>query len=452
MSASAANLPVLFLLGANFRSASVELRESLYIPEDRLLTLLPEIKERAGFLELAALSTCNRFELIGVAPDAAGLSAAAPEAYLAMHHRHGAVPQRFSDEEVRAATYLHVDEAAVNHIYRVAASLDSLVLGETQITGQFKDALLLAERAKTLGPMLNRLGQEALATAKKVRSQTAIGKKTVSISHAAIHLAQKVFGQLSDHSFLLVGAGEMSQVAARYVAGYKPKAIYIANRTVDNARALVKDLGFGEAFGLEELPSLLAQADIVLSSTAAPGLVIDADMVERAQAARRGRPLILLDIALPRDIDPDCAAFEDVYLFDIDDLQQVVSSNIEERRRAAEDAQALIDRSVDQFRAWHRTLAVKPALAAFRTYLDELLTREAARTLGREHFKDLSNKQRESLAALITAIGNKIAADAARQITNPPAGHYQEQLAEMLCALFALNQPNAPTPKGETHS
>ena len=427
---------VLFLLGANHRGASVELRESLYIAEEQLAALIPALRETRGFHELAVLSTCNRFEIFGVAPRSPGLTTELQDAFLELHRHHGQLHQRFSDDDVRAALYLHLDDDAVQHVYQVAASLDSLVLGETQITGQFKDALALAERAKTLGPTLSRLGQEALATAKKVRNQTDIGKRHVSISHAAIQLAQKVFGHLGDHRFLLVGAGEMSQVAARYIMGYKPKSIYIANRTVERARALVAELGAGEAFGLEELPGLIASADIVLSSTAAPGIVIDAGLVRRAQAARRGRPLILLDIALPRDIDPEAGRVDDVYLFDIDDLQQVVNSNLEERRRAAEDAQVLIDRSVQQFRAWQRTLTVKPALAAFRGYLDDLIAKEANRTLGRDHFRDLTEKQRESLTALLEAIAGKIAADAARQVTAPPGGHYPEPLAEALLTLF----------------
>jgi glutamyl-tRNA reductase len=310
------------------------------------------------------------------------------------------------------------------------------VLGETQITGQFKDAIALAQASRTLGPILTRLSQEALATAKKVRNDTAIGKKHVSISHAAIQLAQKVFGELRDHKFLLVGSGEMSQVAAKYIMSYKPKSLFVANRTVENAKALVQDVGFGEAYELGELPNLLVQADVVISSTAAPGYVLDRAMVHRARGARRGRPLVLLDIAMPRDVDPDCVKIDDVYLFDIDDLQQVVGQNYEERRKAADEAQALIEKSVAQFQAWQRTLAVKPTLAAFRSYVDEMIQREAQKTLGKDLFKDLSPKHHESLKALFEAIAGKISADASRQVTNPPAGYFQEQLADALRTLF----------------
>lgn len=428
---------ILFLLGANHHSAAVEMREQLFIAGEVLGSLLPALKERFGFLELVAVSTCNRFELIGVASSTPTLAGTIYEAYLELQRQHGQPTRKYSEDEIRQSLYLHIGEAAVGHVYRVASSLDSLVLGETQITGQFKDALALAGRMRTLGPMLSRLGQEALATAKKVRNQTAIGRKHVSISHAAIELAKKVFGHLSDHRFLLVGAGEMSQVAARYIMSYGPKAIYVANRTQANARALVTELNFGEAFGLEELPNLLVNVDVVISSTSAPGVVIDLAMVKRAQAARRGRPLVLLDIAMPRDIDPEVGKLDDVYLFDIDDLQQVVGANYEERRKAAEEAEVLIEKSIEQFRSWQKTLVIKPALASFRAYLDELVGREAGKTLSREIFKDLNDKQRDGLNALFAALTSKIAADAARQVTSPPEGYYQEQLADALLTLFA---------------
>ena len=428
--------PAFFLIGANHISAPMALRELLYIDEEPLAALMPQLKERYNLLELAVLSTCNRFELMGVAPPTSNLNALLYAAFLELHHQHGAVRSKVTDEEVQKSLYVYRDAEAVRHLYRVAASLDSLVLGETQITGQFKDAIALATKTATIGPILRRLSQEALATTKKIRTQTAIGKKTVSISHAAIELAGKVFGRLADHSFLLIGAGEMSRIAAKYILNYNPKNIFIVNRTIDRARALVNELGSGEAFGLEELPHLLTAADIVISSTAAPGLIIEQATIRRAQSARRGRPLILLDIAMPRDIDPECSNVDDVYLFDIDDLQQVAANNYEERRKAAEEAEILIKRGVDQFANWQKTSSVKPVLAGFRTYLDELTNKEANRTLNKELFRDLSPKQRDSLETMICAISSKIAADAARQITNPPDGYQAEELAESLVALF----------------
>lgn len=429
--------PLLFLLGVNHRSAPMELREQLFIEEARLAELLPQVKERFGFLEFAAISTCNRFELMGVATGAP--HEAVPEQLVAAFlelQRAGSAMHKYTEEQLRQATYVLTERDAVTHIYRVASSLDSLVLGETQITGQFKDAIALALKLKTLGPNLSRLSQEALATAKKIRTQTAIGRKTVSISHAAVELAQKVFGELSDHKFLVIGAGEMAQVAARYVLSYKPKGLMIANRTVERAQDLVRELGFGTAYGLDDLPKLLAQADVVISSTSASSFVLNKAQIKNAQAQRRQRPLVLLDIALPRDIDPACGKLDDVFLFDIDDLQQVVGANVEERQKAAEEANTLIERSTEQFEAWRRTFALKPALAGFRAYLDELVQKEAKKTLGKEQYKVLTDKQRAGLDALMTALVSKISAEASRQVMSPPTGYYPEQLADALSVLF----------------
>lgn len=427
----------LFVLGASHHSAAMALREKLYIDADKLMLVLPSLREQFAFAELAVLSTCNRFELIAIADSRDSHFQNAVECYLELQKLSGNL-QKFAREELMASLYFHADEEAVAHIYRVAASLDSLVIGETQITAQFKDAISLAQRAKTLGPVLTKLSQEALATAKKVRNQTAIGKKTVSISHAAIELASKVFGELGDHNFLVIGAGEMAQVAARYIKSYQPRALFVANRTVERAQAITTELGFGEAHSLDELARLLTQADIILSSTAATGYMIEKATVERAMKARRGRPMILLDIALPRDVDPVCAALEDVYVFDIDDLQQVVDANIEERQRAAHEATSLVNKAVESFIAWRRTLAIKPTLAAFRAYLDQTIARESHKTLSRELFKDLDSRQREALATMFNAIAASISADASRRVVNADAGHYPEQLADALKAIFAL--------------
>ena len=432
---------VFFLLGASHVTAPMALRELLFIAEDSLAAFLPQVHRRFGFHELVVLSTCNRFELMGVAPASPDLTALLHDAFFDLHRHHGTLQPHYSDEDLRQSLYLHLETEAVRHLYRVASSLDSLVLGETQITGQFKDALALATRLETIGPTVRRLGQEALGIAKKVRSQTAIGKKHVSIGHAALDLAKRVFGDLSAHKFLIVGAGEMARVTAQYIAGYKPRGIYIANRSQANAKKLTQELGVGETYGIDDLPALLVAADVVISATSAPGIVIDFAMVQRAHAARRGRPLILLDIAMPRDIETAAGQLEDVYLFDIDDLQQVTAANLEERRKAAEEAEVFINRGVEQFQDWQRTSEIKPMLAAFRTYLEQLTQREGAKTLGKEMFKDLSAKQLEAIHGLLQAVAAKIAADAARQVLSPPAGFGQDQLATSLQALFLDEQP-----------
>ncbi len=433
--------PLLFVLGASHRTAPTALREHFYLSEEQLSSLLPQIKEKFGFTEIAALSTCNRFELIGALNDHGDSATKVYQAFLDLHQRDHIQTQP-SDEEIRKVLYLYLGHEAVSHVFRVASSLDSLVLGETQITGQFKDALAMAQRFQTSGPLVSRLGQEALGLAKKIRTQTDIGKKHVSISHAAVELAQKVFGHLSDHRFLIIGAGEMSQVAAKYIKSYQPKGLAIANRTLAKAKQVVDELGFGEAYGLEDLFELIKQSDVVISSTAAPGFMVDHDLVARAQDSRKGRPLVLLDIALPRDIDPAAAKIDDVYLFDIDDLKQVVGANLEERRKAALQAEEFVIRGVEQFEAWLKTISIKPILSQFRLYLEQTINRELTRTLSKEIFRS-SPKHTEGLQALCQAIAAKIAADAAKNLTTPVDNLSVETLAAALSTLFAPQAPAA---------
>lgn len=426
--------PLLFVLGASHRTAPTALREHFFLSEEQLSSLLPQIKEKFGFAEIAVLSTCNRFELIGSLNDHGDSATKVYQAFLDLQRRDHSTLQP-SEEEIRNVLYLHLGHEAVSHVFRVASSLDSLILGETQITGQFKAALVLAQKSQTSGPLVSRLGQEALGLAKKIRTNTDIGKKHVSISHAAIELAQKVFGHLGDHRFLVIGAGEMSEVAAKYIKSYQPKGLAIANRTVAKAKQIVNDLGIGEAYGLEDLFDLIKQSDVVISSTAAPGFMLEYDLVSRAQASRKGRPLVLLDIALPRDIDPAAASIDDVYLFDIDDLKQVVGANLEERRKAAQQAEEFVIRSVEQFEAWLKTMSIKPILSQFRVYLDQTISRELERTLGKEIFRS-SPKHTEGLKGLCQAITARIAADAAKSLTTPYDNFSPETLAAALGTLF----------------
>jgi glutamyl-tRNA reductase len=421
-------------MGANHKSAPMDLREKLYIPNDKLIELLPRIKKSYNFTELLVLSTCNRFELLGVAHEG-DIESQMFKAYIDLQGANENLAS-FGNHDLKDNLYLYKSGQAVQHVYRVASSLDSLVLGETQITGQFKEAVQLASRVKTLGPMLNRLSQEALATAKKVRTQTVIGQKHVSISHAALDLAKKVFGDLGEHKYLIIGAGEMARIAAKNIMQYSPKDLMIANRTIGNAQALQEELGFGHAYAMEEIPNLMQHVDIVLSSTSSSGTVIDAAMVKRAQSGRRGRPLILLDIALPRDIDPKAGELEDVYLFDIDDLQQVVGANYEERRKAAEEAQILIDKSVLGFEDWLANFDIKPVLADCRKYFDELINREFDKTIGKQMYEQLSAEQTAGLQSMLQAIAGKITADISRGVKQPPEGIFKEQLADALKVLF----------------
>ncbi len=421
--------PTLFVVGANYEKTPIELRERFFMPEERLSELLPQVQSKLGLKELAALSTCNRFELFGIAFDGESAPALARHAFKTMQGVDEA------DDRFEPSLYIYTRDDALLHLFRVCASLDSLVLGETQITGQFKDALQLASSVGCLGPILHRLGQDALSTAKKVRNQTAIGRKHVSISHAGVDLAKKVFGDLSQHAFLILGAGEMARVAMQYVHSYKPKGLYCVNRTLARAEEIVSEIGRGEALSLDQLEEALGRVDVVIATTSAPGFVIDVGMVAKAQAKRREKPFVILDMALPRDVDPKVGELDEVYLFDIDDLNQVVTANREERREAAESARAIIEQGIQGYKNWYRNLAVSPALSQFRGYLDDVCMRESQKSLDRDLFRELTPKQREALQDMVSAIAGRIAGDAARKLTSGDEVGRSE-LAEALSLIF----------------
>jgi glutamyl-tRNA reductase len=411
------------------------------IGDGALATQLPAtLAAFPGIPELAVLSTCNRFELYGVCPK--DYPAEQLVKILGKLQELDKGASAFPLDQLRNFTYTHTGRNAIHHLFAVAASVDSLVVGETQITGQFKRSLQLASDAKTLGPLLHRLGQEALATAKKIRNQTDIGRQTVSISHAAIELAAKIFGDISEHHVLLVGAGEMARVAGQHVLRYQPKSLSIANRTVENAEKLVTELQFGKAFALEELSDLLVTSDIVICSTSSQQLVITSPLMRQTFAARRGKPQILIDISIPRNIDPKCSEIGDLYLFDVDDLQQVVASHADERHQAARQAIGIIDEQADALLRWWDALSLKPVLAAFNQYLQRLSEQEFQRTKSKEIMKNLSDGQNEAINALLASITNKIAADVGRTLMQPPSSISQLHVAESLKAI--MNKQSDP--------
>jgi glutamyl-tRNA reductase len=399
----------IFCYGANHKTADIDFREQLYVDRQKLLERIPAVLEAIeGLSELLVLSTCNRFELYGLAigKDSEAVAAEALRRLL----------QRDSDFSVhhRNHTYLLRSRAAVEQAFRVAGSLDSLVVGETQITGQFKDALDLSRQAGSLGSVLARLGQEALAASKKIRHRTAIGAKTVSISHAAIDLAKRVFGDLSAKRFLIVGAGEMARLAAQYTASYQPAELMIVNRSEGSARRLVEEIGLGSFHLLPELETLMTRADVVICATGAPHYMIDKEMLLRVRPRRR-TSIFLVDVAIPRDIEPSIGEIDDVYLFEVDDLKQVVEENLQERQKAAEQAGGIIDEGVDNFLLWLSSLDVKPVLKGYRHYLEELLRRELARSTRRPS-AGFADGQIELLERMVESVASKVTSDIARYL------------------------------------
>ena len=384
----------LLALGLNHQTAPVSLRERVAFTPEALPLALAGLLQEDGVGEAALLSTCNRTEIYCHVERGAE---AAPAAWLA--RRHGLAPEHLS-----TYLYRHADGDAARHLFRVATGLDSMVLGEPQILGQVKEAYQLARQAKALKAPLERLFQQGFAVAKRVRTDTRIGAHTVSVAFTAVRLAEQVFTDLEQACILLIGAGDTIELAARHLTERHARRLIVANRTLETAQDLAGRYG-GYAVALADLPQHLAEADIVISSTAARQPIVTRTMVGQAMASRRRKPMFMVDIAVPRDIEESVAELPDVYLYGIDDLRQVIDDNRRSRETAAREADAIIDLQVDRYMAWRRALTTKnPALDMRQhaeVYRDEVLGKARAMLA---HGKSPD----EALAFLANTLTNKL--------------------------------------------
>jgi glutamyl-tRNA reductase len=387
----------LFVAGLSHRNAPVGVREQLAVDEDKLRELLRDIVATGVVREALILSTCNRVEVYAVA-DVPGEARTATFRQLCRHR--GVEPT-----SVEMALYTHAEGEAIRHAFRVASSLDSMMIGEPQILGQVKDAFAIAQSCETIGPALHTLFTQAFAVAKRVRTETEIARHAVSVSFAAVELAKKIFEGLDRKAVLLIGAGKMSELAARHLIEQGAFPLYVANRTWARAQELARVLS-GTAVPFDELPTALAAVDIVVASTGAPEPVIRRDTVNRVIPSRRGRPLFFIDIAVPRDVEETVDTLDGVYRYDIDDLKQVVDANIRERVREAHRAEALVEREVAKFVARLGDVEVIPTIVSLRGRLEAIRAGEVKRTLAR--LPGATPETREALEAMSTAIVNKI--------------------------------------------
>ncbi|MFP4307554.1 MAG: glutamyl-tRNA reductase [Desulfococcaceae bacterium] len=389
------------LLGLNHKTAEVELRECLGFSGDEADAALHAFRAAPPIEEAVLLSTCNRVEVLMSTPDVEGAAAAAKR-YLA--ETKGMEIDRFEE-----ALYVHVGDAAVNHIFRVAAGLDSLVVGEPQILGQLKGAYRNAIEKRTSGVLLNRLLHKTFFVAKRVRTETGIGDHAVSISYAATELARKIFGELEGKQVLLVGAGEMAELAVEHLIRHRAGRIHVANRTFERGLALA-DRFDGQAIRFEDIPDALREVDIIISSTGASGFVIEREHVRGVMRARKNRPLFFIDIAVPRDIDPAINRVGNAYVYDIDDLKDVIEENREDRIREARKAERIIEEAVVKFRSWRLGLDVVPTIKALREKLGHIAEAELEKTLG-GRLRHLGDEEREAMVRMTEAMINKFLHD-----------------------------------------
>jgi glutamyl-tRNA reductase len=377
----------LVLVGTSHHHAPVELRERVALDREAAAALAARLAE--GGREAVCLSTCNRTELYLACEDA---DVAERDAVAALAEL---------EPEVEPALYRLHDAAAGLHLFRVAAGLDSLVPGEGEILGQVRAAY----EAGTTGPLLDRLFRQALHAGRKVRAQTAIAESPASVSSAAAALAEQVFGDLAGRSILVIGAGKISEQAARNLTSRNAKIAFVANRTAGRGEELAASVG-AEALPLEQIGEELETADVVVSSTSAPGFVLDAATVADAMRKRRGRQLLFIDLAVPRDLDPAIHELDECYLYDIDDLESIVAETLVGRRREAERAETMVAAEAQKFHEWHASLDVVPAIASLRARAEEIREaelRKADALLGR-----LDDSQRRAVEAITAQIVNKL--------------------------------------------
>lgn len=414
----------LFALGINHHTAPLTVRERLAFPPDALPHALVDLTQKGPIKEAAILSTCNRTELY-CATEAPTEAVRWLAEYRSLHAL-----------EVDPYLYTLPQPEAVRHAFRVASGLDSMVLGEPQILGQMKQAARHAEEAGTLGTLLSKLFQNTFAVAKEVRSTTAIGANIVSMAAASVHLAERIFDRITDQHVLFIGAGEMIELCAAHFVARQPRSVTLANRTLERGMRLAERFG-GKAIRLDALGDALPHFDIVVSCTASPVPVLGLGTVERAIKARRHRPIFMVDLAVPRDIEPEVAKLDDVFLYTVDDLGQIVESGLESRQAAVVEAESIIQARVEHFLQWIDARETVPAIRALRDSAERMRRHELDRALKQLAKGDDPKAVLESLSVGLT---NKFL-HAPTQALNRAAPNTRSTLVEQISELYHL-RPN----------
>lgn len=414
------------VIGVNHKTATVEIREKLAFNGPKLeegvfgLRKVPEVKEAA------VLSTCNRVELY-ICASKRGSAADHVKGFLSEFH---GLPR----QDFEKSLYVHEGEDAIRHIFRVSSSLDSMVVGEPQILGQIKDTFDFALSKKTTGVLLNKLMKKAISTAKRVRTETRIAENAVSISFAAVELAKKIFTNLTGKSFMLLGAGEMAELAARHLMNNGVQDVMVVNRTYERGCELAREFN-GKPVKFENFLHELVHADIIICSTGAPSYVLIKEQMHKAMKERKNRPVFIIDISVPRNIDPEINKLDNVYLYSVDDLQEVVDTNIHGRKVEAEKAEKIIDEEVEKFMKWMSSLDSVPTIVALRQKADEIKTEELEKLKGR--LPGLDEEKMKAVEYMAAAIINKL--------IHPPTVALKEdtedrdELIAMIKKLYGIN-------------
>jgi len=418
----------IIVVGLNHRTAPVEVRERLSFTRDRIEPAY-EALHGGPVRECVILSTCNRTEIYAVVEKYhAGLEAV--KSFLSSFH--GVERAAFEDH-----LYVLSGSEAVTHLGRVACGLDAMILGETQILGQVKDAYMAAVDCGAVGKVLHNLFEHSLRVGKRAHSETGISQNAVSVSYAAVELARKVFSSLQGRKAMIIGAGEMSELTAQHLVQAGVGEVIVANRTWERASELAARFD-GRAVPFSEIVDWLSRVDIVISSTGAPHVIIKYDAMREALRARRFRPIFLIDIAVPRDIDPEVQSLDGVYLYDIDDLKSVVAANLRERQREAEKVEEIIREETGVFEAWLNSLEVVPIIRSLRQKAEDIRKREVQRAFNK--LPDLTERERKVIEAMTSLIVNKLLNDPLLKIKEFANGSQGRLYIETVSELFNLGE------------
>jgi glutamyl-tRNA reductase len=417
------------LIGVNHNSAPVEVRERLAIPESRLADACQRLARHPGIDEGMILCTCNRVEVLAATKN----GAADLRGFL---HDYFQVDER----EFEPHLYEYREKEAVRHLFRVASSLDSMVVGEPQILGQVKEAYATARAVGAIGGQLDQLLSRAFAVAKKVRTETAIGTSAVSVASVAVELAKKIFGSLQGKRVYLVGAGKMSELAARHLLAHGAASIFVANRTHDRAITLAGKFN-GEAIRFEELYNTADRADIVITSTGAPHAIFRREHGELFLSRRKNRPMFFIDIAVPRDVDPEMNKLDGIFVYDIDDLQQAVASHVADRKKEAERAEKMVEEEVERFHARLQTLDVVPTIVSLQEHLETIRQAEIDRVRGR--LGPMTPEQEMAIETLTRGIVNKIMHTPITTLKSAAREPHATTVVEVVRRLFNLRDKDS---------
>lgn len=414
-------------VGFNYKNAPVEIREKLTFSEESLHEAMVELKERKSILENVILSTCNRTEIYAVVD----------QLHTGRYYIKTFLADWFGIDKDEFENYLQITENddALEHLFRVTTGLDSMVLGETQILGQMKDAFFASQKAKATGTIFNELFKQVITFGKRVHHETAIGEHAVSISYTAVELVKRKIGDLQDKNITILGAGEMAELAAKNLHGAHAANITIVNRTFSKGEAMARKFG-AKAAPTEKLLDILQTTDILFTTTGASDIVLTKEMLEPILAKREDKPLFLVDIAVPRDIDPAIGDLDAVHLFDIDDLQHIVDENLEERRRAANEVEQLLHGEIIDFKEWLRTLGVVPVISALRKKALGIQA-ETMKSIERK-MPDLTEREKKVLSKHTKSIINQLLKEPITQAKELAGSENAEESLQLFVDIFGI--------------